>query len=150
MSALSNVPLHAVLPLSAYDLEDLRKGAERLDQRWLQADCSGSSERSEVLAAIAAGFGLSPSLGENHAKLYKALIGLRPDNSADRPGFVIVLQELPGNGDFDQAERQQLIDVFREAADYFYDHETAFRVFYSVASSSGAPPAADQSSKALK
>ena len=149
MSALSNVPRHAVLPLSAYDLEDLRKGAERLDQRWLQADCSGSSDRAEVLSAIAAGFGLDPGLGDNHANLYKALIGLRPDNSADQPGFVIVLRQLPGNGAFDQSERQALLDVFREAADYFYDHETAFRVFYSVASPSGAP-AADQSSKALK
>lgn len=149
MSALSNVPRHAVLPLSAYDLDELRKGAERLDQLWLQADCSGSSDRVEVLAAIAAGFGLSPGFGEGHAELYKALIGLRPDNSADQPGFVIVLRQLPGNEAFDNAERQALLDVFREAADYFYDHDTAFRVFYSVANTQGAP-AADQSSNALK
>ncbi len=25
-----------------------------------------------------------------------------------------------------------LLDVFRDAADFFYDHDTAFRVFYSV------------------
>ncbi len=132
MSALSNVPRHAVLPLSAYDLEDLRKGAARLDQRWLQADCAGSSDRAAVLSAIAQGFGLSSGFGDSHTKLYQALTGLKPDNSADQPGFVIVLRALPGNGGFDQAERQALLDVFREAADYFYDRDTAFRVFYSV------------------
>ena len=147
MSALSNVPRHAVLPLSAYDLEDLRKGAARLDQRWLQADCAGSSDRAQVLAAIAEGFGLADGLGGSHENLYKALTGLRPDSSADQPGFVIVLRQLPGNGAFDQDERQALLDVFREAADYFYDRDTAFRVFYSVASATGA---ADQPASALK
>ena len=149
MSALSNVPRHAVLPLSAYDLEDLRKGAARLDQRWLQADCAGSSERSAVLAAITKGFGLATGLGDSHAKLYKALTELQPDSSADQPGFVIVLRELPGNGNAAQAERQALLDVFREAADYFYDRDTAFRVFYSVVTTQPAP-AADQSSNVLK
>ncbi len=141
MSALSNVPPQAVLPLSAYDLEDLRKGAARLDQRWLQADCSDSSDRAGVLAAIATGFGLAPGLGDSHAELYKELTRLQPDASADQPGFVVVLRQLPGNGDFDQSERQALLDVFREAADYFYDRETAFRVFYSVTAAPAARPA---------
>ena len=29
-------------------------------------------------------------------------------------------------------ERDVLLDVFRDAADFFFDHQTAFRVFYSV------------------
>ena len=35
-------------------------------------------------------------------------------------------------GRFGQTERAALLDVFRDAADYFYDEKTAFRVFYSV------------------
>ncbi|MDO4637216.1 MAG: hypothetical protein Q4B13_06690 [Lautropia sp.] len=29
-------------------------------------------------------------------------------------------------------DKNGLLNVFRDAADFFYDHETAFRVFYSV------------------
>lgn len=136
MSALRNIPPHAVLPLSAYDLDDLRKGAARFDQRWLQADCAASSDKDEVLAAIAAGFDLPPHIGQNLDALYDCLTELKPDHSADQPGFVIVLRELPDNEAFSVAERKALLDVFREAADYFYDRDTAFRVFYSVNRSS--------------
>ena len=132
MSALRNIPPHAVLPLSAYDLEDLRKGAVRFDQRWRQADCEHSTDKDDVLAAIAAGFELPAHFGRNLDALYDCLTDLQPDRSAEQPGFVIVLRELPDNEAFSAAERKALLDVFREAADYFFDRETAFRVFYSV------------------
>ena len=44
----------------------------------------------------------------------------------------MILENLPDGGRFGQPERSALLDVFREAADYFYDEKTAFRVFYSV------------------
>lgn len=133
MSALRNIPPHAVLPLSAYDLEDLRKGAERFDQSWLQADLSVVGDKDGVLGAIANGFVLPAHFGHNLDALYDCLTNLKPDQSAEQPGFVIVLRELPDSEVFGAPERKALLDVFREAADYFYDRGTAFRVFYSVA-----------------
>jgi hypothetical protein len=46
---------------------------------------------------------------------------------------VVVLENLPSTAAFGSKERDALLDVFREAADYFYDRDCAFRVFYSVA-----------------
>ena len=39
---------------------------------------------------------------------------------------------LPEGSRFGQPERSELLDVFRGAAEHFYDSQTAFRVFYSV------------------
>ncbi len=45
----------------------------------------------------------------------------------------MILQNIPENNGFDAQARNALLDVFREAAGYFFDRKTAFRVFYSVA-----------------
>ena len=58
--------------------------------------------------------------------------GLQPVRDADEPGFVVFLENLPETAAFDRNARDRLLDVFRDAADYFFDRQTAFRVFYSV------------------
>ncbi len=132
MSALSNIPPHAVLPLSAYNLADLRRAAESSDQTFLYADCSDAHDKKAVLAAIARGFSLPEHFGMNLDALYDCVTDLAPDRKADKPGFVVVLDRMPQGEGFDTKARAALLDVFRDAADYFDDHATAFRVFYSV------------------
>jgi hypothetical protein len=73
-----------------------------------------------------------PSRGRNFDALYDSLTDLRPNNEAERPGFVVILENLPDGSSFDSSDRSRLLDVFREAADFFYEEQTAFRVFYSV------------------
>ncbi|MEZ5650075.1 MAG: barstar family protein [Burkholderiaceae bacterium] len=132
MSALSNIPAQAVLPLSAYNLSDLRRAAERADQRFLHADLHTCADKAQVLAAIAEAFALPAHFGHNLDALFDCVTDLKPPSRADRPGFVIVLEGLPDAQAFNAQARNALLDVFRDAADFFDDRGCAFRVFYSV------------------
>jgi RNAse (barnase) inhibitor barstar len=132
MTAFSNIPAQAVLPLDAYRLDHLEREARRADQRWLYADCGGAQDKAAVLAAIGRGFGLPPHYGANLDALYDCLTDLEPAPDAAHTGLVAVLAHLPAGQQFSAQQRDALLDVFREAADYFYDRDTAFRVFYSV------------------
>jgi hypothetical protein len=48
-----------------------------------------------------------------------------------QPGFLVVLEQLPNTLKFDIEARETLLDVFRDAADFWADKKRAFRVFYS-------------------
>lgn len=132
MSALSNMPLQAVLPLSAYDLDDLRRSAERSDQLWLYANCLLAKDKKAVLAEIAKGFALPKHFGMNLEALYDCLTQMKAKPEADSPGIVVVLESLPETPQFDSEERDGLLDVFRDASDFFSEQKVAFRIFYSV------------------
>lgn len=132
MSNLSNIPSHAVLPLQSYDRDALRSAAARAGQRLLQADCRAATDSDSVLGEIAHGFALPAPEAAGFDALYRRVTGLQPVHDADEPGFVVFLENLPETASFDRDARDRLLDVFRDAADYFFDRKTAFRVFYSV------------------
>ncbi len=132
MSAFSNIPPQAVLPLGAYDKSELERAALRADQILLRCDCSEARNKAAVLSKIGQDLSLPKYYGQNLDALYDCLTDLSPNRDADNPGFVVFLENIPDGGRFGQPERRALLDVFREAADYFYDEKTAFRVFYSV------------------
>ena len=54
-----------------------------------------------------------------------------------QPGFVVVLEQLPDNPRFDREAREQLLDVFRDAADFWAERKSTVQVllFFSVARS---------------
>lgn len=132
MSTLSNIPSQAVVPLQAYDRDALRRAAERADQLLLKADCRPAKDSQAVLARIAQSFALPDHFGHNHAALYDSVTELKPRHDAENPGFVVFLENLPDTAEFGHEERNRLLDVFRDAAEYFFDRQTAFRVFYSI------------------
>lgn len=132
MSSLSNIPSQAVVPLRAYDRDALRKAAERADQSLLKADCRGARDRRSVLEEISRAFALPRRPDSDFGALYESVTDLQPKRDAEHPGFVVFLENLPDTPDFGRQERDALLDVFREAADYFFDRKTAFRVFYSI------------------
>ncbi|RIK98343.1 MAG: barnase inhibitor [Burkholderiales bacterium] len=132
MSNLSNIPPHAVLPLQSYDGDALRSAAVRAEQRVLRADCRGATDADSVLGEIAVGFSLPAPGSAGFDALYRRVTDLQPVHDADEPGFVVFLENLPETAAFDRDARDRLLDVFRDAADYFFDRQTAFRVFYSV------------------
>jgi RNAse (barnase) inhibitor barstar len=133
MSTLSNIPLQALLPLSAYELTDLEKEAGKTHQVFLLADCAAEKDKDAVLNQIAKAFSFPSYFGCNLDALYDCVTDLEPNEKATQPGFVVVLQSLPVTARFDTAERNRLLDVFRDAADFFSDQNVAFRVFYSTA-----------------
>jgi RNAse (barnase) inhibitor barstar len=132
MSALSNVAAHAVLPLGAYKLEDLHRSAEQTDQVWMECDFGAMHDKAAVLQEIGQSFKFPKHYGKNLDALFDCLTELKPDGNAGKPGFVVVLKNLPDSKQFNSEQRDALLDVFRDAADHFYDEKVAFRVFYSV------------------
>lgn len=133
MSAFSNLPPHAVLPLGVYGLDELRRAAGQADQTLLEADLRGARDRDDVMRRLGAALKLPAHFGGNLDALYDCVTDLRCDDGASRPGFVVVLANIPETAGFDAGAREALLDVFRDASDYFDDRKTAFRVFYSVA-----------------
>lgn len=132
MSAFSNIPPQAVLPLGAYDKTELQRAAARADQTLLHSDCKGATDKQAVLTRLGEDLQLPDYFGRNLDALYDCLTDLEPNKDADRPGFVVILENLPDSSGFDSGDRSRLLDVFRDAADFFYEENTAFRVFYSV------------------
>jgi RNAse (barnase) inhibitor barstar len=75
---------------------------------------------------------VSKHFGKNYDALYDCLTDLVAKAGA-QPGFVIVLEGLPIAQKFDKEGRETLLDVFREAAEFWAERKVAFRVFYSFA-----------------
>ena len=48
-----------------------------------------------------------------------------------QPGFIVVLEQIPATVKFDKEAREQLLDIFRDAADYWAERKIPFRCFYS-------------------
>lgn len=132
MSAFSNIPPQAVLPLGSYRLDELKKAAVSNDQKLLHADLAASHDKKDVLTTIAKAFALPKHFGNNLDALYDCVTDMTPPADTEHPGFVVILENVPESGKFDAEQRDSLLNVFRDAADFFFDRETAFRVFYSV------------------
>ena len=77
-------------------------------------------------------FSLPAHFGHNLDALYDCVTDLRPRGEAEQPGFLVILENLPDTAAFGREQRDALLDVFRDAADFFFDRKTAFRVLYSV------------------
>jgi RNAse (barnase) inhibitor barstar len=137
MSALSNIPPHAVLPLAAYDRQSLDLAARRAGQTILAVNLAGTTDRDSVMTRIGSAFGFPAHFGRNLDALYDCLVDLKPTGEAGQAGCLVMLENIPQGDAFGRSERDALLDVFREAADFFYDADTAFRVFYSVSPPTG-------------
>ena len=84
----------------------------------------------EVLETIATSFLFPKHFGKNYDALYDSLTDL-VHKAGSQPGFVIVLEQLPIAQKFDKEGREVLLDVFRDAAEFWAERKVAFRVFYS-------------------
>ncbi len=83
-----------------------------------------------MLEAIAEAFLFPAHFGKNLDALYDCMTDL-VHKSGSQPGFVVVLEQLPDNARFDRESREQLLDVFRDAADFWGERKIPFRCFYS-------------------
>jgi RNAse (barnase) inhibitor barstar len=130
MSLLKTVPPNAVQSIRAFRVTDLREEAARLGQHFLYAYCAAAATKQQVLACIAASFQFPRHFGRNFDALSDCLTDL-PHKSGPQPGFLVVLEQLPNTSKFDKEARETLLDVFRDAAEFWADRKVAFRVFYS-------------------
>ncbi|MCP3722152.1 barstar family protein [Paraburkholderia sp. CNPSo 3272] len=132
MSLFSTVQPNIVQSIRAFRIQDLSDEAQRLQQHFLYAFCANAQTKQEVLETIATSFLFPKHFGKNYDGLYDCLTDL-VQKAGEQPGFVIVLEGLPIAQKFDKDGRETLLDVFREASEYWAERKVPFRVFYSFA-----------------
>jgi RNAse (barnase) inhibitor barstar len=127
---LQTVRPNIVQAIRAYRVSDLMQATEQAGQHFLYARLADLQSKQEVLEGIATSFLFPVHFGKNLDALYDCMTDLVHKAGA-QPGFVVVLDQLPDNPRFDREAREQLLDVFRDAAEYWADRRIPFRCFYS-------------------
>jgi len=129
------MPLQTVRPnivqsIRAYRAQDLMQAAAQVGQHFLYVNLSAAQSKQEVLESMAIAFQFPVQYGKNLDALYDCMTDLVHKAGA-QPGFVVVLEQLPDNPRFDREAREQLLEVFRDAAEYWGERRIPFRCFYS-------------------
>ena len=127
---LQTIRSNIVQSIRAYRVEDLMAAAQTAGHHFLYANVSSAQSKQDVLEGIAQAFTFPAHFGKNLDALYDCMTDIVHKSGA-QPGFVVVLEQLPDNAKFDREAREQLLDVFREAADFWGDRKVPFRCFYS-------------------
>ncbi|CAN7151073.1 barstar family protein [Pseudoduganella sp. LjRoot289] len=130
MSLLLTVPPNLVQSIRAFRVTDLQDEAARLGQHFLYAHCGHGLTKQQVLGIIAESFFLPKPCGKNFEALRVTLTDTMA-KAGEQPGFLIVIEQLPNTQKFDREARECLLDVFRDAADFWAEKKVPFRVFYS-------------------
>jgi RNAse (barnase) inhibitor barstar len=127
---LQSVRPNIVQAIRAYRVDDLMRAAQDSGQHFLFANLGDAQSKQEVLEGIATSFLFPAHYGKNLDALYDCMTDL-VHKAGPQPGFVVVLEQIPDNSKFDRESREQLLDVFRDAADFWGERKVAFRCFYS-------------------
>ena len=130
MSLFKIMPSNMVQSIRAFRPVDLQEEARHLGQHFLYAYCANAATKQQVLGLIAESFFFSKINGKNFDSLSECLTTL-VHKSGRQPGFVIVIEQIPNTQKFDKEARENLLDVFRDAADFWAEKKVPFRVFYS-------------------
>ncbi|ROZ64446.1 barstar family protein [Ramlibacter sp. WS9] len=129
-NALKGVRTNIVQSIRAFRVSDLQDAARSLGQHFLYANLANAQSKQDVLDLIAGQFILPAHFGKNFDALYDCMTD-PVHKSGPQPGFIVVLEQIPANAKFDKEAREQLLDIFRDTADYWADRKIPFRCFYS-------------------
>lgn len=127
---LQNVRPNIVQAIRAFRVDELMSAAQDLGYHFLYANLSKAQSKQDVLESIAQAFLFPAHFGKNMDALYDCLTDM-VNKSGAQQGFIVVLEQLPDNPRFDREVREQLLDVFRDAADFWGERKIPFRCFYS-------------------
>jgi RNAse (barnase) inhibitor barstar len=127
---LKGVRLNIVQSIRAFRVQELQDAATGLNHHFLYANLGHAQSKQDVLDMIAAQYTFPSHFGKNFDALYDCMTDL-VHKSGPQPGFIVVLEQVPANAKFDKEAREQLLDIFRDAADYWADRKIPFRCFYS-------------------
>jgi RNAse (barnase) inhibitor barstar len=133
--AATDLPLRGIRPnivqsIRAFRVQELQDAARSLGQHFLYANLANAQTKQDVLDLIGQQFMLAVHVGKNFDALYDSMTD-PVHKSGPQPGFIVVLEHIPANAKFDKEAREQLLDIFRDAADYWGDRKIPFRCFYS-------------------
>ena len=131
----NDTPLKSVRPnivqsIRAFRVPELQEAAARLNHHFLYASLGSAQTKQDILDMIAAQYTFPAHFGKNFDALYDCMTDLL-HKAGNQPGFVVVLEQIPANAKFDKEAREQLLDIFRDAADFWAERKIAFRCFYS-------------------
>jgi len=127
---LKGVRPNIVQSIRAFRVQDLQDAAHSLGHHFLYASLAPAQSKQEVLELIAQQFILPAHFGKNFDALYDCMTD-PVHKSGPQPGFIVVLESIPANAKFDKEAREQLLDIFRDTADYWAERKVPFRCFYS-------------------
>jgi len=127
---LKGVRTNIVQSIRAFRVSDLQEAAQGLGHHFLYANLSSAQSKQDVLDLIAGQFTLPSHFGKNFDALYDCMTDPL-HKSGPQPGFIVVLEQIPAHAKFDKEAREQLLDIFRDTADYWSDRKIPFRCFYS-------------------
>lgn len=130
MSLFTTVRPNLVQSIRAFRVSELQDEASRLGQHFLYAHCRAGATKQQVLGIIAEAFLFPKNIGRNFDALRDCLTETM-HKAGPQQGFLIVLEQLPNTQKFDKEAREILLDVFRDAADFWAEKKVPFRVFYS-------------------
>ena len=127
---LRGIRSNIVQSIRAFRIPDLQGAAMAMGHHFLYANLAHAQTKQDALELIALQFHFPAYFGKNFDALYDCLTD--PLHKAGpQPGFVVVLDQLPIAVKFDKEVREQFLDCFRDAADYWAERKIAFRCFYS-------------------
>ncbi len=129
---LQSVRPNIVQAIRAFRPEELQQAAHAVGHHFLYTNLSAAKDKQDVLDIIARDFLFPDHFGKNLDALYDCMTDL-VHKSGPQPGFVVVLELIPGDTACDRETREQLLDAFRDAADFWSERKIPFRVFYSMA-----------------
>ena len=127
---LKGVRNNIVQSIRAFRVQELQDAAQALGQHFLYANLATAQSKQDVLDLIAQQFMLPAHFGKNFDALYDCMTD-PVHKSGPQPGFIVVLEQIPANAKFDKEAREQLLDIFRDTADYWADRKIPLRCFYS-------------------
>ena len=119
-----------VQSIRAFRVNELMVAAQEAGQHFLYANLAQATTKQEVLETLSRSFLFPKHFGKNFDALRDCLIDMIA-SAGPQLGFVIVLEQLPMTQRFDKEARETLLDVFRDASDFWYEQGVEFRVFYS-------------------
>ena len=127
---LRGVRTNIVQSIRAFRVPELQEAAQALGQHFLYANLANAQTKQDVLDLIGQQFKLATQVSKNFDALYDSMTD-PVHKSGPQPGFIAVLEHIPANVKFDKEAREQLLDIFRDTADYWGDRKIPFRCFYS-------------------
>jgi hypothetical protein len=101
-----------------------------MGHHFLYALCTNALTKQQVCARIGEQFFFPKPCSKNFDALRNCLTEVIAD-AGPQPGFIAVLDQLPNTQKFDKEARETLLDVFRDAAEFWAEKKVPFRVFYS-------------------
>lgn len=132
MADLLRTKSNIVQSIRAYRPQGLQIASTQLGHHFLHANLGATQTKQDVLETLTTQFMFPSHFSKSFDTLYDALTDSL-HKAGPQPGFVVVLEQIPANAKFDKEAREQLLDIFRDVADYWSDRKVAFRCFYSFA-----------------